>query len=67
MNNACYICRRLHVTFELTSRPNSLRKKEHRLAVWWSDLCTPGMGVILWGASPLYVNPVTVVRQENKY
>ena len=23
-----------------------------------SDLCTPGMGVILWGASPLYVNPL---------
>ena len=21
-------------------------------------LCTPGMGVILWGVSPLYVNPV---------
>ena len=21
-------------------------------------LCTPGMGVNLWGASPLYVNPV---------
>ena len=21
-------------------------------------LCTPGMGVILWGESPLYVNPV---------
>ncbi len=29
---------RLTPTFELTSRPNSLRKKEHRLAVWWSDL-----------------------------
>jgi len=25
------------------------------------DLGTPGMGVILWGASPLYVNSVTVV------
>ena len=24
-------------------------------------LCTPGMGVILWGASPLYVNPVNVL------
>jgi len=21
-------------------------------------LCTPGMGVILWGESPLYMNPV---------
>jgi hypothetical protein len=25
--------------------------------------CTPVMGVNLWGASPLYKNPVTVVRQ----
>ncbi len=23
-------------------------------------LCTPGMGVNLWGESPLYVNPVNV-------
>jgi len=25
------------------------------LTVKLSDLCTPGIGVILWGASPLYV------------
>jgi len=25
--------------------------------------CTPVIGVNLWGASPLYENPVTVVRQ----
>ncbi len=25
-----------------------------------SALCTPGMGVNLWGESPLYVNPVNV-------
>jgi len=25
-------------------------------------LCTPGMGVNLWGASPLYVNPVNVLN-----
>ncbi len=24
------------------------------------------MGVNLWGASPLYVNPITVVRQDTK-
>ena len=24
-------------------------------------LCTPGMGVNLWGVSPLYVNPVNVL------
>ena len=34
--------------------------------------CTPGMGVSLWGESPLYVNPVNVlntlakVRAEGK-
>ena len=28
-----------------------------------SSWCTPVMGVNLWGASPLYGNPVTVVRQ----
>ena len=27
-------------------------------AVRCSVLCTPGMGVSLWGVSPLYVNPV---------
>jgi hypothetical protein len=25
-----------------------------------SNLCTPGMGVNLWGESPLYVNPVNM-------
>jgi hypothetical protein len=30
-----------------------------RLVVGLSDLCTPGMGVNLWGASPQYVNPVS--------
>jgi hypothetical protein len=24
--------------------------------------CTPGMGVNLWGASPLYMNPVNVLN-----
>jgi hypothetical protein len=28
-------------------------------------LCTPGMGVNLWGASPLYVNPVNAQKQED--
>jgi len=28
------------------------------MAVALNALCTPGMGVILWGVSPLYVNPV---------
>jgi len=27
-----------------------------RLAVGWTKWCTPGMGVSLWGESPLYVN-----------
>jgi len=30
-------------------------------------LCTPGMGVNLWGASPLYVNPVNVFILWHKY
>jgi hypothetical protein len=39
-------------------------------SVWqirWSPLCTPGMGVILWGVNPLYVNPVSVKIQKHKY
>lgn len=38
-----------------------------REAIPWSRLCTPGMDVNLWGASPLYMNPTTVVRQQTKY
>jgi len=30
------------------------------LPVWCTGLCTPGMGVNLWGGSPLYMNPVNV-------
>ena len=29
-------------------------------------LCTPGMGVNLWGESPLYVNPVNVLNTLTK-
>ncbi len=29
-------------------------------------MCTPGMGVNLWGASPLYVNPVSVLNTLTK-
>jgi len=29
-------------------------------------LCTPGMGVNLWGESPLYVNPVNVFNTLTK-
>ena len=31
------------------------------MAVKCTHLCTPGMGVNLWGVSPLYVNPVNVL------
>jgi hypothetical protein len=41
---------------ELTRRDEAQRNPG-RLS---SDLCTPGMGVNLWGESPLYVNPVNV-------
>ena len=30
--------------------------------VHWTSWCTPGMGVNLWGESPLYVNPVNVLN-----
>ena len=30
-------------------------------------LCTPGMGVNLWGVSPLCVNPINVVRRGYKH
>jgi hypothetical protein len=33
------------------------------IADWSNRVCTPGMGVNLWGASPLYVNPNIVVRR----
>jgi hypothetical protein len=35
-------------------------KISRSVAIGWIDLCTPGTGVNLWGASPLYVNPVNV-------
>jgi hypothetical protein len=27
-------------------------------------MCTPGMGVNLWGASPLYGNPITILSDS---
>ncbi|MEN6433693.1 MAG: hypothetical protein ABFD06_12665, partial [Smithella sp.] len=39
-------------------RPTKKSAGAQRSAVL--PLCTPGMGVNLWGASPLYVNPVNV-------
>jgi len=36
------------------------------LAVRSIFLCTPGMGVNLWGESPLYVNPVNVLNTLTK-
>ena len=35
--------------------------KRNVACVRLTDWCTPGMGVNLWGASPLYVNPVNRV------
>jgi hypothetical protein len=32
------------------------------LGVMLNLMCTPGMGVNLWGASPLYVNPVNMLN-----
>jgi len=36
------------------------------MAVKCTRLCTPGMGVNLWGVSPLYVNPVNVLIRLTK-
>jgi hypothetical protein len=35
-------------------------------AVRWSYLCTPGMGVNLWGESPLYMNLVPSFYDGNE-
>jgi len=37
-------------------------RRASEASVRWSDLCTPGMGVSLWGVSPLYVNPVNMLN-----
>jgi len=45
-----------------SERRNKARVNSHRkikpvlFPVRWSALCTPGMGVSLWGESPLYEN-----------
>jgi hypothetical protein len=35
----------------------------------WSDLCVPGMGMILWGESPLYIvwRVVITIDHSKKY
>ena len=40
--------------------------QRRRSAVRWTGWCTPGMGVNLWGESPLYVNPVNVFNTLTK-
>jgi hypothetical protein len=41
---------------EYSEHKVELRRPRRRL----DDLCTPGMGVNLWGESPLYVNPLNL-------
>jgi len=43
-------------------QPPKPQAQRSGLAVRWTELCTPGMGVNLWGESPLYVNPVNIVN-----
>ena len=38
-----------------------LQRRAFFSRVCWKLLCTPGMGVNLWGESPLYMNPVNVI------
>ena len=46
-----------HILDILYSYFASQRKNQPELqAIGWIDLCTPGMGVNLWGESPLYEN-----------
>ena len=49
------------VSFSVPYLPVCRTTQISRAAFWRRSelaLCTPGMGVILWGESPLYVNPV---------
>jgi hypothetical protein len=53
----------LYLSFELSGWPKKqYRKAAALIPVRLSDWCTPGMGVILWGVSPLYMNPVAIKR-----
>ena len=36
-------------------RPNANHQRRAPWRVRWMVLCVPGMGMILWGASPLYL------------
>jgi hypothetical protein len=55
------------LTFEVTCAAIKLdRQAADVLGVKLTDRCTPGMGVNLWGASPLYVNPVNVFSKLTK-
>jgi hypothetical protein len=50
----------LHITFELTGMRGCCRMS--LLNPW----CTPGMGVNLWGESPLYMNPIPSFDDGNE-
>ena len=39
---------------------NHSKKPRHKPGRLCKGLCTPGMGVNLWGESPLYVSPVNM-------
>jgi len=46
------------VTSMLKLIDNAKVQQPRLFAVCWNLLCTPGMGVNLWGESPLYMNRV---------
>jgi len=54
------------ICLKLLVLPAAERRGEHNdhrreyTSVRWINSCTPGMGVNLWGVSPLYVNPANV-------
>ena len=55
--------------------PNEKLTEKRIAPIRWNDSCTPGMGVSLWGASPLHENPwyalmrsmLPKVRAEGKW
>jgi len=42
----------------LLQKPNGAFQRARLFAIRCKSMCTPGMGMNLWGESPLYVNHV---------
>ncbi len=53
--------------FKVNHADNRREQASGKFTTAWSVRCTPVMGVIVWGASPLYVNPVSASLQKHNY